>query len=391
MKLFGSGLLALGLMALVIGVVRPWVSGPGQTQYTTGTVTIGNVTATSVATGTVQASMVYGLRFGSSPDIVDSTSTTSGTGGTMASGAAGSQSQNLTWPVSTVAAKQGQQVKKGDVLATADPAAAKVALLSAQANLASAQSRLSSDQANSKSSTSTILEDQAQVATAQAACDSAQAAASDYTLVAPADGQVISVDILAGIEAPSGYAIELAAGPMVAVASFTESDVKDLQPGQTATVNVTALDSSVAGVVASVAPAPASATSSGSGGAGSQSSVVSYAVRVTLTSPPTAVRSGMTATVTVTTGSAMSVVRAPATSVSGSSSTGYTVRIVNSDGTVTVKSVQIGLVTSSYVEITSGLSGDETVVTGTSATRNGTTTTTGGGIGFPGGAGLLGR
>jgi hypothetical protein len=31
------------------------------------------------------------------------------------------------------------------------------------------------------------------------------------------------------------------------------------------------------------------------------------------------------------------------------------------------------------------------VVTGTSATRNGTTNTTGGGIGFPGGAGLLGR
>jgi hypothetical protein len=31
------------------------------------------------------------------------------------------------------------------------------------------------------------------------------------------------------------------------------------------------------------------------------------------------------------------------------------------------------------------------VVTGTSATRNGTTTTTGGGLGFPGGAGLLGR
>jgi multidrug efflux pump subunit AcrA (membrane-fusion protein) len=75
--------------------------------------------------------------------------------------------------------------------------------------------------------------------------------------------------------------------------------------------------------------------------------------------------------------------RVPATAVSGSASTGYTVRVIQSDGSASPVTVGIGLVTSSYVEITYGLSSHDTVVTGATATRNGTTTT-GSGFQLPG-------
>lgn len=378
LRMLGAGMLVIGLAALTLGLVRPWIAS-SVTTYTTSTVTFGDIIATSVATGTVEASTVYGLKFGSSPDIVSSTSTTSGSGGAVTSGWTGSQAQSLNWPVKTVVVTQGQKVKQGDVLATADSSDAQVALLSAQANLGLAQSRLTDDQA-AKTRSSTILQDRAQVASAQASYDRAKAAASQDQLVAPADGLVIAVNILPGVNAPSGYAIEVESGSLVAVASFTESDVNKLEPGQPATISVTAVDTSVPGVVASIAPAPTSATdgSSSSVGGGSQSSVVAYAVRVTLTSPPEKVRAGMTTTVTITTGSAISVMRVPASAVSGSASTGYTVRVVQSDGSVSSVAVGIGLVTSSWVEITYGLSTHDTLVTGTSATRNGTTNGNGG-------------
>jgi hypothetical protein len=70
---------------------------------------------------------------------------------------------------------------------------------------------------------------------------------------------------------------------------------------------------------------------------------------------------------------------------------------MNPDGSLSTVPVQVGLVTTSQAQITSGLSSGETVVTGTVAARSGTTNTgsgagginvnslTGGGGGFGGG------
>ena len=348
--------------------------------YTTSTVTMGDVTASSVATGSVAPSTVYGLEFGSAAGIVSTTATTSGSGGSVSdtSGStANSGASSLGWPVKTVSVVEGQKVKQGDVLATADSSAAQLALLSAKADLASAQARLDADQASGRASTATIL-----IAKAQSARDAAESAVAHASIVAPADGLVTAVDVLAGVTAPSGYAIQMSSGAMVATASFAESDVSNLAVGQAASVSVTALDATVNGVVASIAPA-ADSSSAVSGG------VVSYAVRVTLTDPPASLRAGMSATITITTDSATSVLRVPATAIAGSSSSGYTVRVVADDGSVSSEDVGIGLVTSSYVEITRGLALNQTVVTGTSASRNGSTTTSAGGfpVGIPGGFG----
>jgi macrolide-specific efflux system membrane fusion protein len=71
------------------------------------------------------------------------------------------------------------------------------------------------------------------------------------------------------------------------------------------------------------------------------------------------------------------------------------VQVLGSDGSVATRSVEVGLVTTSMAQITSGVSEGEAVVVGTTSTRNSTTTTTGGvnlggltgGGGFTGGFG----
>jgi macrolide-specific efflux system membrane fusion protein len=86
----------------------------------------------------------------------------------------------------------------------------------------------------------------------------------------------------------------------------------------------------------------------------------------------------MSATVTVTTASADNVLRVPATALQGSAAAGYTVLVMNADSSTTTTPVTVGLVTTSWAQIDSGLSAGETVVTGTTAARTGTTTGNGG-------------
>ena len=203
----------------------------------------------------------------------------------------------------------GQTVKKGDVLATADDSTAQIQLVQAQAGVASAQTRLTNDTSNSRSSAATILSDRAALATAKKTLVTAKLAVDDATLVAPADGLITAVNIVAGANAPSGYAIQLACQPMVATASFAEADITSIKVGQAASVSVTAAKTAIDGTVSQIVP-----VASTSGGA---SSVVGYTVTVTLSSAPETVLSGMSATVTVTTASVDNVLRVPATALRG--------------------------------------------------------------------------
>ncbi len=216
----------------------------------------------------------------------------------------------------------------------------------------------------------TILADQAQVASAQTLVNSYQSAVTAATLVAPADGLIIAVNLLPGVNAPSGYAIQISVGPMVATAGFAESDISNLKIGQTATVSVTGAKVSVPGTLTQIVP-----VASSSGGA---SSVATYAVTVTLTSPPENVLAGMSANVTVTTASVDNVLRVPAAALQGSTTAGYSVQVMNGGSNPTSVDVQVGLVTTSMAQIAKGLSVGDTVVTGTTSTRSGTTTAGGG-------------
>jgi membrane fusion protein, macrolide-specific efflux system len=386
LRLAAIALILVGVAAVALAVVGPTFGASSSSKYLTTTVSTGTVSAQSVATGTVAASTVYGFKFGSTPDIVTSVATTSGSGGATSGTSSSSQTgSSLIWPVQNVAVKVGERVPAGTVLATADPTAAQLQLTSAQATLSSAKAKLIND---AEQADAVILADQAQVATSQATVNADQAIADAATLVAPADGLIIAVNILPNVNAPSGEAIEEAVGPMVATAGFAESDISKLQIGQPASVAINGSSATpVAGTLTQIVPV--ASTSGGSG------SVATFAVTITLTSPPDTVLAGMSATVTVTTASVDNVLRVPATALQGSAGSGYTVLVMNADGGTSTRSVTVGLVTTSWAQIDGGLSAGETVVTGTTAARTGTTTGNGGvnvntltgGGGLPGGFG----
>jgi HlyD family secretion protein len=219
----------------------------------------------------------------------------------------------------------------------------------------------------------TIASDHAAVASAQQTVAAAQKAADGARIVAPADGLVIAVALAVGAPAPAGDAIALQTGPMEVTAQFAEADLASLALEQPATVTITALGQQLDGTVTAITPA---STSSGT------SSVVTYPVTITLSQPPEQVRSGMTASVAVTTASANGIA-VPAIALQGGRN-GYTVRVLGEDGSVTSVPVQVGLVSSTMAEITSGIDAGATVVVGSTSTRQGTTTTTGGAGGLGG-------
>jgi hypothetical protein len=173
---------------------------------------------------------------------------------------------------------------------------------------------------------------------------------------------------------------------MEVTASFAESDIGKLKVGQTTAVTVAAAGTTpIDGTVSQITPTAASAT----GG----SSVVTYAVRITLANAPAAVLAGMTASAAITTAQAANVIAVPAIALVGSAGS-YGVRVIAADGTSQVTSVQVGLVTTSLAEIKTGLSEGETVSIGTVSARTSTTTGSGvaiPGVGIGGGGGGFGR
>jgi hypothetical protein len=94
----------------------------------------------------------------------------------------------------------------------------------------------------------------------------------------------------------------------------------------------------------------------------------------------------MTADLTITTASAANVLTIPAAALNGANGA-YVVQVLGADGAAETRQVTVGLVTSALVEVKSGLSAGEAVITGTAADRASTTTNQGGGLGGPAGGG----
>jgi RND family efflux transporter MFP subunit len=224
----------------------------------------------------------------------------------------------------------------------------------------------------------TIAADKAALASAQQASDTAQASLDNASIVAPADGTIVAINAEPGLAAPNGDTVALEVGPMEVTAQFAESDLPSLKAGQDATVTVTALGQALTGTVSQITPVAATSGSS---------SVVTYAVTVTLNGSTDAIRSGMSADVAVTTASATGVIAVPVIALNGTTGN-YSVRVLDAAGQVQTVPVDVGLTTSTLAEIKSGLTEGQSVITGTTAARNSTTTTNNGGFGaFPVGGG----
>ncbi|MFI9639079.1 efflux RND transporter periplasmic adaptor subunit [Micromonospora sp. NPDC051925] len=304
--------------------------------------------------------------------------------------------------VTAIAVQVGDRVKKGQLLATVDPADAQRDLDVAKADLTAAQDALDrAEEAGSDTSSA-----QTSVTQAELAVSEAKAAVSGARLTAPMAGTVVAVNgtvgsssggsatgggstggssagqqggsgstgaTSSGSTSSSGF-VELADLTKLQVtAGFAEADATRLKDGQAATITWNALQGAQAGGKV-VAVDPQATTTN---------NVVTYGVTVSVDELPTGAKPGQTVRVSVVTGTAADVLTVSSAAVSGSGDR-RTVTVVTDTGQEN-RRVTVGLAGDQAYEVTSGLTEGERVVLPQSS---GTTGNTGGG--FPGGGGLSG-
>jgi len=367
-------LLVVGGAAVVVTLGGLPTATAAASTFLTATAAIQDVRDDVAATGSVASATSWDLAFGAAPV----------TTGSEASSAA--QGDSGTWTVSSVAVAVGDTVTKDQVLATATNADLAAQITAGTnsltvARLQQQQAKEAYDTAVDDGTTDAVRQTRAnwlnaknQVASSQSALADLKATAARNRLVAPAAGVVTVVAIAKDNDAPSGAAITVASTDYQVTADVIESDISSLKLRQAATVSVAAIGATLDGTVTAIAPA--AETESGSG------NVVSYAVTVQLARPPATLKAGMTADITITTASATVVLAVPAAAVRGVTGN-YSVLVMTASGTTEARPVSVGLMTSSLVEIQSGLSAGDVVVTGTTSSQRSTTGT--GGLGGGGG------
>jgi macrolide-specific efflux system membrane fusion protein len=379
-------LLAVGGAAVFVAIGGLPRSAAAATTLLTATAAVTDVSDDVAATGKVGAGTTWSLAFGSAPTTGSASDSSAND-----SSASNGSGDTGTWTVGAVKVKIGDPVKSGQVLATATNPTLAEQVVAARNDVTSAHLQLdgaqdSYDNANGDSAVRQarvgLLNATNAYAQAKAALADLQKTAARSSVVAPADGVVTAVNIAPTTDAPTGAAITIDSSTYQVTADVVETDVPAIRLRQSAAVSVAAIGASLTGSVASIAPTAESSSSS--------SSVVSYAVRIDLASPPPTIRSGMTADITITTASAANVLAVPAAAIRGTAGS-YTV-LVLANGVPEARPVTVGLMTSDLVEVRSGIAAGDQVVIGTSSQQRSTTGNTfgpGGGtfVGPGGGAG----
>ena len=324
--------------------------------------------------------------------------------GTVESASTASASFVTGGTVTSISVRVGDLVKKGQVLAKVDPAAAQRSLAAAEADLSAANDSLTRAQ-DADSDTSTA---ENAVTEAQLSVNDAQAGVSGTVLKAPMAGTVTAVNGTLGSSSSGtgsssssssssgggqgqGQGSTGAAGTSTAstssgfidladltkmqvTASFAEADATKLKEKQVATVTWNALSGTEqSGKVVAVDPSATTANS-----------VVTYGVTLSLDKVPAGAKVGQTVSVSVVTGSvadALFVNSAAITTVGNR----HTVTVV-ANGQQENRAVEIGLVGDQSTQLTSGAEAGEQLVLKTASTTTGSQT----GGGFPGGGGLTG-
>ncbi|MER5861834.1 biotin/lipoyl-binding protein [Kitasatospora sp. NPDC002040] len=312
----------------------------------------------------------------------------------------------------------GDQVKKGDVLATVATTdaqqqvdAAKRALTTAEANLTKAEAgqkvttstpgktdARTGQQGPSTSTTTTEVDDaqvaqaEQQVETAQTNLTNAQTALAGTTLTASTDGTVASVagkvgDTVSGSggsggstaksssttttsSAPTGFVVLTNPTGMRVTASFSELDSLKVKKGASATVTLNAQsDTKLNATVLSVSSLPNSSS-------GGSSSAVQYSATLQITGDTSKLRTGLSATISVITGQADNALSVPTAALSGTGSS-RTATLLKADGSTERVEVTVGVEGDSTVQVLEGLQeGDRVQLV---------STTVSGSNGFPGG------
>jgi macrolide-specific efflux system membrane fusion protein len=248
-----------------------------------------------------------------------------------------------------------------------------IALESAQAGQTSAAAQLGAAQQQ-------VIAAGPAKASAQAQLDSALANLAGATMTAPAAGTVVAIasavgepigTTAVGTQGTSGFIILAALDDFVVTADFAEGDVVGIAVGQKVSLEFDALpDETRVGEVTHVAPFGAVDPSG--------SSLTTYEVTISVPNAPAGLRAGMTAQASITTEERLGVISAPVTALVPTDA-GFIVRVQAADGSITNVVVEVGIRGGYYVEIVSGLSEGDRVVTGSDGELPPTDTGFGGG------------
>ncbi len=200
----------------------------------------------------------------------------------------------------------------------------------------------------------------AQVEQAQIAVDQAELTLQNAELTAPVAGIIGAINIRLNEPYSPGLAAMVLSGAdrFRVELNVDEIDIGQLQVGQSAKVTVDALDNAeLAGVVSQIAPLARS------GASGLSSSVVTYRVTVDIAAGPHPLKSGMSATVAITTAEARDVIVLPNRVMRLDRQTGETYVERIEAGIPSRVDLQIGLRNDQFSQVLSGLEvGDQLAV-----------------------------
>ena len=201
---------------------------------------------------------------------------------------------------------------------------------------------------------------------ARSSLEQAEKALEESKLIAPISGTVISVASKVGEPIGSSFSSDGSGGFIVIAdlsaftvkADFAEADVVGIEEGQEVTVTFDAIPGG--GVTGTVTEAGLFGGVDPSGGR-----LTTYEVIISIPNPPQGLRVGMTAQASITTESRSNVLAAPVTALVERDGRTF-VQVLGADGTITLVEVTVGIQGGYWIEIISGLSGGERVVTGAS-------------------------
>lgn len=236
------------------------------------------------------------------------------------------------------------------------PSAAQIA--SAEANVTQTEATL--DRLQAGPSTSQVAMAEIQLENARLSLQRAQNNLSAASLVAPFDGVITAVNARPGEQA-AGVLVEIVdTGSLEVVLDVDEVDIGAITVGQAAAITLEAWpDEEIASEVTAIAP---SATETAG------STLVTYAVYLSLTETERPVRVGMTANASLETARRDDVLLAPNAAIQADRSNGtYSVTLVERDaqGSPTYQTVPvtIGLRDNRFTQIVSGVDeGDELLI-----------------------------
>ena len=340
--------------------------------------------------------------------------------GTMAPASQAEVNFSVSGQVTRVAVKVGQQVKKGQTLATVESASLKAAVASAEATVAADEAKVQDDLDNDASATQTSA-DKAALKAAKNQLKSTKNQLSAATLTAPIAGAVAQVNLSVG-QSVSGSASSSGSGggsttsgaapaangstassstsadPQILVistkawianATVDAASVGLIKAGEQAQLSVTGASGMVYGTIDSIGLISSSTTGT-----------ASYPVVIDVTGSPSGMHDGASVTATLIYKQLNDVVVVPATALHRSASGDQYVEQVK-NGTTVNTTVKIGPVSGGQAQILSGLTAGAKIAVpnatfgpgsaGTGGTRTGQVP--GGGVPFqlPAGVQIPGR